>query len=556
MANLPSPLGGWASVRYVETDVSDFLSPLGALGFGGLLEAQNGPVLDIVRYADEDTMVSIYGEPTDSSYIDFFNIARAFKYRQGAVSPTAKTIRVVGDGSTNGTLGVTDTQLVNSTDLTTQRIDNSDSAKNSTIVFDQSTIANGGDDSFTKLKFFSKYPTTQAYEIALCNVADFSTALIDTGVSFSDNFDEAPEGTEVAIAVLVDGTIREKWIVDLTEGNVDGFGLNTYIEEVINERSAFLLCYENDSNTSLPFSFQATTLTKGNLVSPIKADYIEGLELFEDIETVDVNYMTGQRLIISEMITLCENRLDCQLLWGASIGDVVGVSSQTATDNLLTYTSTTLNRNSTYAEFFGNAILFYDQYSKRSRWGELNGDVVGLRILKNLTGNEWEASAGLNNGQFRDILKFAFNPKPSLQIILQKNKINPCISKSGRGNVSWGIQNYTTKKSALIDSTVRGLTIHIWRAAREFLEYNLFEINDDITRGNIKAKIDQFMDNVQANRGVTEFLTICDSSNNTPQVVDNGQLVVTLRVIPTRIAKEIILNLTLFNTGADLELAE
>ncbi len=553
MSNIPSPLG-YGNVRYIETDKSDYLAPLGALGFGALTHGLNGPVLDISKFADKDTQVSLYGEPVDANATEWWNIARAFQYRQGTVSPTAKVVRVVGDGSTNGVLAVTDTELVNATDLTTQRIDNADGALNATIVFDTSTLANGGDDSITKLKFFSKYPTAVAYEIALATVTDFPTALIKTGVSFSDNFPFSPDGTELAIAVLVDGDIKEKWIVDLTPGNVDGENLDTYIENVINQRSNYILCYENDSNTSEPVSFEATALTKGSVVQPVKADYIEGLALFDDIDSVDINYMVGHNLVIDEMVTLMENRLDSQMYWGATTSLVVGVNATTAINNLVEYTTTTFNRNTTYASFYGNAILFYDEYAKKYRWGELSGDIVGLRILKNLTGNEWEANAGLNYGQLRGVTRFAFNPKSTLLAELQKNKINPCIAKSGKGNVVWGIQNYTNKKSSLIDTTTRGLTIHIWRASREFLEYKLFEINDDITRNQIKSKIDQFMNNVQANRGVYSYLTICDETNNTAQVIDQGQLVVTLRIKPSRIAKEIVLNLALYGSGADLSI--
>lgn len=551
MAIIPSPLS-YSSVRFLETDNSLYLSPESAISFGALLYSSNGPVDDIIQLADESTLAFLYGNPNDSNFAEWFNISRAFNYKSGSIGPAVKVARVIGTGSFNGTLAVTTTTTVNASDLTTMRIDNDTEAISPTVVYDTHTVPNGGDGTITKLKFFSKYPTADVYSIALCRATDFNTALIDTGVSFKEQFSTVPTGTEVAIAVVADDEIVERWVVDVQDGNLDGYGDSSYIEDVINSQSQYILCYENSSNVGTPASFELTPLTKGTVVAPVNADYVTALGLFEDVESVDINYLLGNNQVISEMITLAENRLDCQLIWSPTTSTIVGKAGTTILADLITYTSSTLNRDTTYAEFFGNCALVRDKYNKKTRWVELAGDMIGLRILKNLTGNPWEASAGLNNGQIKDVLKLGWNPTPTQMNSLGKNKINPIISKVGRGTVSWGIANYTSKKSSLSDSTTRGLVVYIWRAAKVYLESFLFEINDDITRNNIKAKMDQFMDNVQNNRGVYSYRTIADESVNTPQIIDNGQLVVELRIKPTRIAKEIVLNVGLYSSGADL----
>ena len=553
MSGLSIPAANsYSSVRFVERDLSQIFAPLGALGFGGLFSATNGPADDIIMLSDEATLAGLYGKPNENNFVEWFNIARAFKYKSGSIGATAKIVRVIGTGCLNGALGVTNTALVNASDLTTMLIRNDDDAVNPTVVFDEHTLANSGDGSVTKLKFFSKYPTTEAYKIALCKASDFATAEIFDGVKFANTFTEIPEGTEVAIAVVYENEVVEQFIVDITRGNVDGFGEPNYIENVINDGSQYILCYDNESLSGIPASFEATALTKGVNVLPTNADYITALSLYEDINSVDINYMLGNNKVIGEMMTLCENRLDCQLIWSASPSLVINKTSITAVSNLVDYTSTTMNRNSTYAEFFGNAALITDTYNNKTRWVELAGDLVGLRILKNLTGNQWEASAGLNYGQIRDILKLAFNPTDSQMNEMGKNKINPVIAKYGKGNVSWGVANYTTKKSSLSDSTTRGLVISIWRASRDTLSYQLFQINDSITRNNIKTKLDQYMRSVQSARGVYDFLVDTSEKVNTPQVIDNGQLVVLLKIKPTRLVKELILYVTLHSSGADL----
>ena len=552
MATIPAPLS-FSSVRFLLEDKSQIILPESAVTFGALLYSSNGPVNDVYALADEDSLAFLYGTPNTANFNEWFQIARAFKYRTDAIGGTANILRVIGEDSLNGALAVTDTGIVNEDDLTTMLINNDDEALDPTVVFDTNTVANGGDDTETKIKFFSKYPTEAKYKIALATADDFATADIDTGVSFANTFNNVPTGTEVAIAIIdEDDEVQEKYIVDMVNGNVDGFGDSNYIETVINNKSSYILAYVNGDNEETVSSFEVTALSKGLVNAPTSGDYIEALGYFEDIESVDINYLIGNHNCISEMITLCETRLNTQMIWTSKSSEIVGVAPATIVQDLIEYTSTTMNRNTTYAEYFGNVALVNDTYNDKLRWVELAGDMIGLRILKNLNGNPWEASAGLLNGQLKDVVKLGWNPSAAYMNMMGKNKINPIISKKGQGIVSWGIRNYTSVESSLTDSTTRGLAIFIWRASKPALETQLFQINDDITRNNIKSRIDQFMETVQSNRGVYEFLTICDSFNNTPQIIDQGQLLVELRIKPSRIAKEILFSLQLFSSGASL----
>ena len=284
MANSIAPLS-YSSVRFIEQDKSQYLSPESAISFGALLYSSNGPVNDIIQLANESTLAFLYGEPNDSNFVEWFNIARAFKYKAGEIGPTGKIARVIGEGSLNGALGVTSTGLVNSTDLTTMRIDNDIEAISPAVVFDLHTTVNGGDESETKLKFFTKYPTSEIVSIALCKAIDFSTAEISTGIKFAEQFSDIPTGTEVAIAVVKNNEIVEKFVVDTVDGKVDGFGDSSFIETVINNKSQYILCYDNSSVIILPASFELTELSKGIVESPQVSDYISALDLFDDAYT-------------------------------------------------------------------------------------------------------------------------------------------------------------------------------------------------------------------------------------------------------------------------------
>lgn len=403
-------------------------------------------------------------------------------------------------------------------------------------------------------KFFSKYPTSRTFKVALANATDFPTADIITGVSFLDQFEEAPTGTEVAIAILDgDNQILETFLVDTVAGNVDGFGLNNFIEDVLKDSSNHVLCYKNESVSDIPASFEATNLNGGRYVLPGKADLIRALDVFSNINEIDVNYMISHHMLHAETITLCENRQDCTFRMAAQLGDVVRKTETDAVADLVTYTTETLNTASTYGSFLGNAALIYDKYSRKNRWINLAGDMVGMRIRQNLNAAPFFADAGLNYGQFRNVIKLAIYPQAGSIRTMQLNKINPAISKPGQGIVKWGQLTFTQKKSALADENVRELAVLIWRTGKVFLDYKLFELNDAITRGDIEAKFNQFMASIQAARGVENYRVLCDETNNPPQLRQQNLLVVDVGFTPVRSISEITLRLTLTDSEATLE---
>ena len=74
------------------------------------------------------------------------------------------------------------------------------------------------------------------------------------------------------------------------------------------------------------------------------------------------------------------------------------------------------------------------------------------------------------------------------------------------------------------------INLQIRPGLREFLKDYLFELNDEITRGIIVAKIDLFMKDVKAQRGVSDYIIVCDNTNNSPNDVQAGILNIDLYV--------------------------
>ena len=75
------------------------------------------------------------------------------------------------------------------------------------------------------------------------------------------------------------------------------------------------------------------------------------------------------------------------------------------------------------------------------------------------------------------------------------------------------------------------------------------EFNDNFTRNRIVSMMKPYLSSVQAGRGIQDFLVICDTSNNTPDVISRNQLVVDIYIKPTYVSEFVHLKFT--NAGTN-----
>ena len=79
----------------------------------------------------------------------------------------------------------------------------------------------------------------------------------------------------------------------------------------------------------------------------------------------------------------------------------------------------------------------------------------------------------------------------------------------------------------------------------------LFEFNDEFTRDQFKAMVNPYLRDVQSRRGMTDFLVVCDETNNTGQVIDNNEFRADVFVKPARSINFITLTFIATRTGVD-----
>ena len=187
------------------------------------------------------------------------------------------------------------------------------------------------------------------------------------------------------------------------------------------------------------------------------------------------------------------------------------------------------------------------------RFVPLNGDTAGLAARTDLIAAPFFSPAGFNRGVVRGAVKLAFNPNKTQRDDLYQARINPVATFPGQGTVLFGDKTGLTSPSAFDRINVRRLFIILEKAISTAAKFQLFEFNDEFTRANFRNVIEPFLREIQGRRGLTDFLVVCDETNNTGDVVDRNEFVAEIFVKPARSINFITLSFVATRTGVAFE---
>ena len=299
---------------------------------------------------------------------------------------------------------------------------------------------------------------------------------------------------------------------------------------------------------SLSGGLDGSAATDGEL----KSSY----EKFNDADTVDVGLIiagpSGSASHIDNLITIAENRKDCVVFASPQRSDVVNISnSNTQTANVVDFFNGI--RSSSYAVFDSGYKYCYDRYSDVYRFVPLNGDIAGLAARTDILADAWFSPAGLNRGVIRGAAKLAYNPTKTQRDDLYTSRVNPVATFSGQGTVLFGDKTGLSSPSAFDRINVRRLFIVLEKAVATASKFQLFEFNDEFTRANFRNIVEPFLREVQGRRGITDFLVVCDETNNTGEVIDRNEFIAEIFVKPARSINFITLSFVATRTGVSFE---
>ena len=363
-------------------------------------------------------------------------------------------------------------------------------------------------------------------------------------------------------------------------------GGSLYYKDIINDQAQFIfsgaavgsLFEPNSTGGGKAWGVASSTLASGDFfklsggnetdLSGGTDDYAytagevtAGYDLFLDTEETEVDFVlmggsmgteADTKTKAQKAVAIAAARKDCIAFVSAFKGNQVGsggsalTASQQKTKTLNFFNTIT---STSYAVLDSGYKYMYDRFNDKYRYVACNGDVAGLCVNTSTTVADWISPAGLARGGVRNVVKLAYNPNKADRDELYQNRINPIVSFPGTGAVLFGDKTALASPSAFDRINVRRLFLNIESRVEALAKGVLFELNDEVTRTGFLSNINSYLNDIVAQQGITDFLVVCDSSNNTPAVIDRNEFVAELFIKPARSINYVTVTFTATRTG-------
>jgi len=557
-------------VNVTEFDLTTIVPSVGTTQGAIAARFAWGPSNTIVTISNENELVETFGKPTgDANTIaTWFTAANFLAY--------GRDLKVVRTSNTrsdrNSTSGNTGILIANEEDY------------NANWNYPFTTVANAAINVITA-RYAGDAGNGLRIEIFAngANANAFTTWGSNT-INFANQFDSIPLTSgyantrgglwdEMHILVIdqkgtfaAPNTVLEKYsYVSKAVDAKNDDGSSNYYVNVINDKSRYIYITNHAEssngwgNTAQTTTFTSNavysyTLQNGASVNTTDADLIIGYDRFKNAEETDISLIitgaasnTVSRHIIDNIV---ETRKDCVAFISPTYASVVNrygreADLSVAFRNGLPSTS--------YAVMDSGWKYQFDKYSNVYRWVPLNGDIAGLCVRTDQDRDPWYSPAGFNRGQIKNVVKLAWNPDKTDRDTLYKSGINPVVSFPGEGTILYGDKTMLTRPSAFDRINVRRLFIVLEKAIARAAKYSLFEFNDEFTRSQFVGLVEPYLRDVQGRRGIYAYRVVCDTTNNTPEVIDRNEFIGDIYIKPARSINFIQLNFVAVRTGVAFE---
>ena len=518
-----------------------------------------GPVNEIVTINNEVQLVDRFGKPDANTFTSFFTAANFLSYGNDL-----RLVRSVGALANNATT------TLNTPIRIDNRVDyeqNHSSGSNSILFASKYPGSLGNSLKISMCDANNVVFSTWDYRNEFSSIAANSSFATSKGV-FYDELHIVVIDTTGAISGRANTVIEKFGFVSKASDAKNSDGSSNYYKDVLNTRSKYVwwlghptettnwgrtTTYINQEELDKKYDNLAVTdYTFGSGVdaNPSASDISVSFNLFENADSNDVSLlMAGATVgdtIPDHLISIAESRKDCLVFISPELDDVVNASGNEVT-NITTLRN--LISSSSFAVMDSGWKYQFDKYNDVYRWIPLNGDVAGLCARSDLERDPWFSPAGFNRGQIKNVVKLAWNPTSAQRDTLYKAGINPVVTFPGEGTILYGDKTLLSRPSAFDRINVRRLFIVLEKAIARAARSSLFEFNDEFTRSQFVSLVEPFLRDVQGRRGIYDFRVVCDTTNNTPEVIDRNEFVGDIYIKPARSINFIQLNFVAVRTG-------
>lgn len=524
-----------------------------------------GPVDEPVLVNNEASLVSVFGNPDENTTVDFHSASYYLRY-----SDDLYVVREVTAAAANAYDSDASSAPV------VKNLDNFESQE-ATLVSDGHT-------------FIAKWPGDLGNSLKVSMVSTDS----DFNVwEYKSYFDAAP-GTsshaqgklatndEVHLVVVDEngdftgtrGEILETFsFVSLASDAKDFQGASNYIKEVLKQKSSYVWLAGFPTAVGVNAGTSATSgkdyefsgevsvslVSGANSGALIEANYENGFANFNDPNTLLVDFLIApgmetsiaQTTVINNLVTIAQSlRKDCIVVASPNRAAVVGNPSAARTATIAGVNGFT---RSSYLFVDNNYLKVYDKFNDKYVFIPAASSTAGIMAATDNNFAPWYSPAGNRRGQYLGVTSLAYNPNKTDRDELYKAGVNSIANIPGQGVLLYGDKTHLDRPSAFDRVNVRRLFLVLERAVAAAAGNILFEFNDEFTRAEFVNIIEPLLRDVKGRRGITDFKVVCDTTNNTPAIIDSNQFVASLFIKPARSINFITLNFVAVRSGVSFE---
>jgi hypothetical protein len=549
-------------VSVSEVDQTTVVPAVSTTAGGYAGQFQWGPAGKKILITNETQLVSTFGKPDGNTATSFFSAANFLAYGNNL-----QVVRAANTGSFNSVATGTAVQIANED------------------VYDVSYITDS-----TTISFASRYAGALGNSLKVSINAANTTLNASTSFAnwqYKGNFTSAPNtstfvassgGANDQIHIVVideDGlfsngqknTVLEVFpFLSKASDAVNDDGSPAYYRTILRDQSRYIYAlgpvdYTSTSNTwgraaaGVDFSginTGATASLAGGLTKAVQdSDISTSWDVLANPDVVDVSLLISgdaSTTIQQKVIDTAVARKDCVAF--VSPPSTV-ITSADPTTVVTTWASSTIARASSYAMADSGWKYQFDKYNNVYRWIPLNGDIAGLCVYTDNVADPWYSPAGSVRGAIRNVVKLAWNPTQAQRDTIYSVGVNPVVSMPGMGTILYGDKTLLTQPSAFGRINVRRLFIVLEKAISQASKFSLFELNDEFTRAQFIALVEPFLRDVKGRRGIYDYRVVCDTTNNTPQVIDSNEFVGDIYIKPARSINYVRLNFIAVRSGVN-----
>lgn len=549
-----------------ETDLTNAIPNLGTSGGATVGNFSWGPVDEVVTVSNATELQSSFGKPNDQNFVDWFSAFNFLSY-----TGNLKIVRVADEDAKNA------------------------SSSGSGVVIKNSTHFEVVRPTLTTDTFAARYIGTIGNGISV-QIADAST-FAAWAPEYKNLFDGAPGTSDSAAAVGASNDELHVLVID-KNGSINGIpgeilerfsylskaldaidanNAPNYYLSVLNRSSKYVWGVAPLSGAALAGTEDATAWGVKLVVGGVPSEYDSiatafaginllggvdstsvaaqeingGLDMFENSEQVpDVSLIFlgaaggsgAHTAVVQHAIdNIAEARQDCMVFFSPLLTDVLNKTQSDATTAILA-TRTAIGRASSYAVMDSGWKLQYDAFNDKMRWIPMNADIAGICARTDNSNDPWWSPGGYTRGQLKNVVSVAFNPNKASRDSLYKQNVNPVVQFGAEGTVLYGDKTLQGKNSAFSYIGIRRLFIVLRKRISEAAKYSLFEFNDQFTRANFINMVEPYLREVHGRRGMESFRLVCDTTNNTPEVIQSGEFKATIFIKPQYSIQWVALN--------------